>query len=80
MASVLDIKIAKALLFILFLTYNVMKQVQFAEIEALWLSRIETWGMHFMSDFLVHVFSIFSVVAGQIADMSSLLILQTEDS
>ena len=60
MASVLDIKIAKALLFILFLAYNVMKQVQFAEIEALWLSRIETWGMHFMSEFfgacIFHIF------------------------
>ena len=37
-----------------------------AEIEALWLSRI--WGVHFTS-----ILSVFSVMAGQIAEMPFML-------
>ena len=39
-----------------------------AEIKALWLSRIEIWGKHFMS-----IFSVFSVLAGWIAEMLFML-------
>jgi len=57
MASVQDIQIAEALL-TLCLAYYV------SEIEALWLSRIEIWGAHFMS-----IFSVFSIMAGWIAEI-----------
>jgi len=39
-----------------------------AEIEALWLSCIKIWGTRFMS-----IFSIFSVMAGWIAEMLFML-------
>jgi len=39
-----------------------------AEIEVLWLSRIEIWGEHFTS-----IFSMFSVLAGWIAEMLFML-------
>jgi len=39
-----------------------------AEIEALWLSHIEIWVAHFTS-----IFSVFSVTAGWIAEMLSML-------
>ena len=39
------------------LAYHVMKQFNKAEIEVLWLSRIEIWGTGFTS-----IFSIFSVL------------------
>ena len=54
MASVQDVKIAEALL-VLCLAYYVMNKFDIAEIEALWLSRIEIWGTRFTS-----IFSIFS--------------------
>ena len=39
-----------------------------AEIEALWITRIEVWGMRFTS-----IFSVFSVMAGWIAKMLFML-------
>ena len=54
MASVRDIQIAKALLILCF-AYYIMKKFRIAKIKALWLSRIEIWGMHFTS-----IFSVFS--------------------
>jgi len=39
-----------------------------AEIEALWLSHFEIWGAHFTS-----IFSVFSVMAGWIAEMLFIL-------
>ena len=38
------------------------------EIEALWLSQIEIWGMHFTSEFFV-----LSVMAGWIAEILFML-------
>ena len=40
-----------------------------AEIETLWLSRIEIWGTRFTS-----IFSVFSVMAGWIAEMPFMLL------
>ena len=40
----------------------------FAEIAALWLSRIKTWGTRFTS-----IFSLFSVMAGLIAEVLFML-------
>jgi len=40
------------------------KEFDIAEIEVLWLSRIKIWGMRFTS-----IFSVFSVMAGWIAEM-----------
>ena len=48
-----------------------MKQVEIAEIEALWLSHIEVWGTHFTSVFLV--FLVFSVMAGWIVEILFML-------
>ena len=64
MASVQDIKIAEALL-VLCLAYY---EFDIAEIEALWLSCFKIWGKHFMS-----IFSIFSILAGWIAEMHFML-------
>ena len=41
---------------------------EIAEIEALWLSGIEIWGMHF-----TNIFFVFSVIAGWIAEMLFML-------
>ena len=57
MASVRDIQITEALL-TLYLAYY----------EALWLSRIEIWGAHFMS-----IFSVFSVMAEWSAEILFML-------
>jgi len=45
-----------------------MKQAQLLKIKALWLSRIEIWGMHLMS-----ILSVFSVMAGWIAEILFML-------
>jgi len=66
MASVRDIKIDKVLL-VLCLAYYVMKR---AEIDTLWLSRIKIWGAGFTS-----IFSVFSVMAGWIAEILFMLLL-----
>ena len=66
MASVRDIKINEALL-VLCLAYYV--EFNIAEIETLWLSRIDIWGMRFTS-----IFSVFSVMAGWIAEMLIMLL------
>ena len=54
----------------LYLTYNSMllNEVDIAEIEALWLSRIEIWSVRFTS-----IFSVFSIMAGWIAEMLFML-------
>ena len=65
MASVRDIQIAEALL-TLCLAYYV--EFNIAEIEALWLSHIEIWDVRFTS-----IFSVFSVMAGWIAEILSML-------
>ena len=65
MASVRDIKIDEALLVLCF-TYYVKFDI--AEIETLWLSRIEIWGARFTS-----IVSVFSVMAGWIAEMRFML-------
>ena len=67
MASVQDIQITEALL-TLFLAYYVMNEFDIAEIEALWLLRIEIWGARFTS-----IFSIFSIMAGWIAEILFML-------
>ena len=64
MASVRDVKIAEALL-VLCLAYYV---IDIAEFEALWLSHIEIWGACFTS-----ICSVFSVMAGWIAEMLFML-------
>jgi len=64
MASVRDIKFAEALLILCFANY-VMKR---AEIIALWLSGIEIWGTRFTI-----IFSVFSAMAGWIAEMLFML-------
>ena len=61
MASVRGIKIDEALL-VLCLEFAI------AEIETLWFSRIEIWGARFTS-----IFSVFSVMAGWIAEMLFML-------
>ena len=45
-----------------------LNEFDIAEIETVWLSRIEIWGAHFMS-----IFSVFSVMAGWIAEMLLML-------
>jgi len=45
-------------------------ETDIAEIEALWLSRIEMWGARFTS-----IFSVVSVMAGWIAEMLFMLFL-----
>ena len=62
MASVRDIQIAEALL-TLCLAYYVIKWLDIAEIGAVWLLCIEIWGARFTS-----IFSVFSVMAGWIAE------------
>ena len=69
LASVQDMKIAEALL-MLCLAYYVMNKFDIAEIEALWLSCIEIWGTRF-----TNIFSVFSVMAGWIAEMLFMLFL-----
>ena len=64
MASVQDIKIAEAL----FILYVLLTIFDIAEIEALWLSYIEIWGMRFTS-----IFPVFFVMAGWIAEMLFML-------
>ena len=49
------------------LAYYVMK-FYIAEIEMLWLSRIEIWGTHITS-----IFFVFSVMAGWIVEMLFML-------
>jgi len=68
MASVRVIKIDEALL-VLCLVYYVMNEFAIAEIETLWLSRIDIWGTHFTS-----IFSVFSVMAGWIVEMLFMLL------
>jgi len=64
-ASVRDIKIDEALLVLcLALATMLWNEFGIAEIEVLWLSCIEIWGVHFTS-----VFFVFSVMAGWIAEM-----------
>ena len=67
MASAPDIKIDEALL-VLCLAYYV--EFNIAEIEMLWLSRarIKIWGARFTS-----IFSVYSVMAGWIAEMLFML-------
>ena len=67
MASVWGIRIAEAL-FILFLVYNVMKRVTEAESFILFLLCMEVSSLHFTSEF-----SIFSIMAGWIAEMLFML-------
>jgi len=45
-----------------------LNEVDIAEIEALWLSRIEIWSVRFTS-----IFSVFSIMAGWIAEMLFML-------
>ena len=66
MVSVWDIKITEVFI-ILFLAYN---EVDIAEIEVLWLSRIEILGKSFTSEF-----SVFSVMAGWIAEVVFMLFI-----
>jgi len=65
MASVRDIKINEALL-VLCLAYYV--EFNIAEIEMLLLSSIKIWGMRFTS-----IFSVFSAMAGWIAEIHFML-------
>ena len=67
MTSVRGIKIAVALL-VLCLAYMLWNEFDIAEIKALWLSRIEIWGVRFTS-----IFFIFSVMAWWIAEMLFML-------
>ena len=67
MASVRNIKIDEAFL-VLCLAYYIYVEFDIAEIKTLWLSRIEIWGARFTS-----IFSVFSVMAGWIAEMLFML-------
>ena len=57
MASVRDTNIAETLLTAVML----WNEFNIAEIEALWISRIEIWGVHFTSEF--------SIMSGWIAEV-----------
>ena len=48
--------------------WNEFDIITIIEIEALWLSQIEIWGMHFTSEFFV-----LSVMAGWIAEILFML-------
>ena len=61
-------KITEALLILCTLLTMSWNKFDIAEIETLWLLRIEIWGAHFTS-----VFSVFSVMAGWIAQMLFML-------
>ena len=45
-----------------------LNEFDIAEIKALWLSCIEIWGAHFTS-----IFSVFSIMAGWIAEILFML-------
>ena len=62
-------KTAQALLVLCLTYYSMLRnEVNIAEIEALWLSRIKIWSVRFTS-----IFSIFSIMAGWIAEMLFML-------
>ena len=63
MASLWGIKIAEALLSHYALLIMLWNEFDIAEIETLWLSRVEIWGTRFTSTV---IFSVFSVIASWI--------------
>ena len=68
MASVQDKKITEALYLRIFFLIMLQNEFDIAEIKVLWLLHLEIWDRHFTSES-----SIFSVVAGWIAEMLLML-------